>query len=230
MTTRELLVLVGAIIVAACGDSSISRAAAKGGADQIAEEMVKALNNSHIGRSASHPPDGESGARAAFTHKAFTTATEITGEVFTPNQAVFAEVRIRPGLDSRQPLGPDAMATYISRLGEIGKTNTERWIAAEGADAAQASPALTLIFIANREYLFDGPNWKPGQPARALTRRGSIPKVALDKWTELVAKRGDRLDDPLTILLVDGLFVDSTFQQDAFDAAIVAAEKLLRPR
>jgi hypothetical protein len=97
------------------------------------------------------------------------------------------------------------------------------------SDESSNSPSLILAGIAFHDFLFEGGQWKNGNPDRAITRLGTLTSDAVSRWKAAVGSK-DEAYGAWSLLAVDSLFVNDTFQQSVFDAAFPIAQKLLSAR
>lgn len=157
--------------------------------------------------------------------KAVNTGLATTGESLDNLGRFQLHMAFRGWFLARRPLRPEVLANYASRLGKIDKTTIDAWRAAESKSAEVGnSPTLTLAAIAFQDFLFDGGEWRKGNPQRALARLGSLTKDAESRWKD-AAKGGTYA--AWALLAVDDLFVNDIFQPLVFDAALPIAQKLL---
>ena len=132
---------------------------------------------------------------------------------------------------ARRPLRPENVAMYVSRYAKIDQTTVEKWRAAQGKSGTVGnSPTLTLSAIVFQEFLWTGSDWKKGNPDQALARLGTLSADAVLRWASTAKSNGNEAYGTWTLLAVDGLFVNDSFQQSAFDAAYPIAVRLLSSR
>jgi hypothetical protein len=207
-------------------------------ADRVAAAMVAALkaNPGALGQApalevAASLQGDEKAAYQGTPRKVRDVAAATTGESHTGMQAMQVVMDIDGWFLSRRPLGTESVARYLARFAKVEKATIDKWRAAQGKSGVVGnSPTLTLNAIVFQDFLWEGADWKPGNPDRAITRLGSLSEDAVSRWNEIAKDNGSTLYGAWTLLAVDGLFVNDSFQQAVFDAAFPAAKKLLNPR
>lgn len=136
-------------------------------------------------------------------------------------------------LRSRRPVTAEKVVTYESRLKMIDRATIDVWQAAEAKSGTPGnSRLLTVAAIAFHDFLFQGAEWKDGNPTQALARLASLTPDAVTRWKAAV-KGNSYEEHPFAawaLIAVDGLFVADKFNVDAFDAALPAAQKMLNTR
>lgn len=163
--------------------------------------------------------------------KALGIALSTTGEHLDGTATFQAVVDIRGWFMARRPLSAGVVAKYLSRYGKVDRPTVEKWRAAQGKSGAVGnSPTLTLSAIVFQEYLWEGGEWKKGNPDRALTRLASLSSEPVSRWGDVASKTGSTVYGSWTLLAVDDLFVNDIFQRQVFDAVLPLATKLINSR
>lgn len=200
--------------------------------EKIAQSMVKVYRDNRY----THPfwamttDIGDDGT-AAVT-RLVKVGEESTGESHSGMEALSLISAYRGWLVSRRPLKPEIVAKYEARFKKIDKTTLEAWQdAANKISDGSNSKVLLLAAIAFQDFLFDGSEWKRGNPQRALMRLGSLPPDVVSRW-KAAAKASDGLPEEKpyaawSLLAIDDLFTNNGFQTQVFDSAFPIAEKLL---
>ena len=203
--------------------------------DNVAQAMVKALKDNHLVGGIGFMDllqlnADEKNALGSAPGEAFFISLETTGESLTDQQKLQG-VMIWGGLFmSRRPLTPEKVANYLSRFRAIDKTTVDKWrTALSNSDEPGKSLSIMLSWLAFHDFLFEGGQWKKGQPDKAIARLSSLTKDAVSRWKVAVGK-DDEAYGAWSLLAVDSLFVNDTFQQAVFDAAFPIAQKLLSAR
>lgn len=202
--------------------------------DQIAQEMMRAVkDNSPMSPLMALAATVEGDEKKIIENgqsKLLDAAMATTGEKLSGQSGAQILITYMAWLRSRRPVTAEKVAIYEARLKMIDKATIDAWQAAEAqSGTAGNSRMLTLAAIAFHDFLFQGGRWKEGNPARALTRLGSLSRDAVTRWKSTV-KGGSYEESPFAaraLIAVDGLFLNDKLQVDKFDAALPAARKLL---
>lgn len=202
--------------------------------DVIAQAMVKALRDNHaMGGLPALAITLEGDEKTAFgdaDSQALNIALATTGESLSPRQKLDAVINFRGWFMSRRPLTSEKVTNYLTRFKTIDKATVEKWRnAVSKSDESDSSPSLILAGIAFHDFLFEGGHWKSGYPDRAFARLGSLTKDAVSRWKTAVGSM-DQAYGAWSLLAVDGLFLDDSFQPSVFDAALPSAQKLIGAR
>jgi hypothetical protein len=203
--------------------------------DTAAQVMVKALRDNHLAGGSTGLFDAiglegdEKTALGSAPGDALNTALATTGEYLTDQQKFQGLAMFAGFFTSRRPLTPKKVADYLTRFQIIDKATVEKWRTAQSKSDAPGSPTLTLAGIAFHDFLFEGGQWKNGNPDRAIVRLGSLTNDAVSRWKAAVASK-DEAYGAWSLLAVDSLFVNDTFQPSVFDTAFPIARKLLSAR
>lgn len=203
-------------------------------AEQIAQQMVKAVKDnrpmSPLMALAATVEGDEKKVIGDGDTRILTAAMAATGEKLSGQSGAQILMAYMAWLRSRRPVTSKKVAMYESRLQKIDKATIDAWQAAERKSGTSGnSRMLTLAAIAFHDFLFEGGDWKDGDPARALARLGSLSPDAVTRWKSTVQDNSSE-ESPFAawaLVAVDGLFVGDKFQPDVFDAALPAAQRLL---
>jgi hypothetical protein len=158
----------------------------------------------------------------------------ITGDRLSGEAAVQVTMAYVAWLRSRRPMTAEKGAMYVARFQKIDKATIDAWHAAEANSGTRGnSRMLTIAAIAFHDFLFEGGDWKDGNPARALRRLGSLSRDAVDRWKAAV-KGGSSEETPFaaySLIAVDPLFSGDEFQPAMFNSAValVRAPSPARP-
>jgi hypothetical protein len=197
--------------------------------------MVKALRDNHLVGGSTGLFDAislegdEKAALGSAPGDALAIALATTGEYLTDQQKMQGVFMFAGMFTSRRPLTRKKVADYLARFQIINKATVEKWRTAESKSDTPGSLTLTLAGIAFHDFLFEGGQWKNGNPDRAIARLGSLTKNAVFRWKAAVGSK-DEAYGAWSLLAVDSLFVNDTFQPSVFDAAFPIAQKLLSAR
>ena len=204
--------------------------------DAVAQAMVKAVRDNHLAGGSTGLFDAiglegdEKTALGSAPGEALNTALATTGEYLDDQQKLQGLFMFAGLFTSRRPLTPKKVADYLTRFQTIDKVTVEKWRDAQSkSDALGNSPTLTLAAIVFHDFLFEGGQWKNGNPDRAIARLASLTKDAVSRWKAAVGSK-DEAYGTWSLLAVDSLFVNDTFQPSVFDAAFPIAQKLLSAR
>lgn len=202
--------------------------------DTVAQAMVKSLKDYHaMGELSGMSVTLEGDEKTAFGNadsEALKIALATTGESLTGQQKLQAVMQFRGWFMSRRPLTPKKVADYLMRFRTIDKATVEKWeVAQRKSDESSRSPCLILAGIVFHDFLFEGGQWKNGNPDRAIARLASLTKDSVSKWKAAVGSK-DEAYGAWSLIAVDSLFVNDTFQPPVFDAAFPIAQKLLSAR
>ena len=204
--------------------------------DRIAQAMVKALKDTPggLGQLPALLITLESEEEAAFKgadRKALDVAMATTGESLSGLPMFQAAIDVRGWFMSRRPLTADVVGKYVSRYGKVDKATVEKWRTVQAKSGPIGnSPTLTLSAIVFQDFLWDAGEWKKGNPERALARLGSLSTDAVSRWGTIAKSNGSEVYGAWTLLAVDALFVNESFQQALFDTALPLTAKLLVSR
>lgn len=204
--------------------------------DTIAQAMVNAVKDTHLGGSLGfldrlQLAGDEKAALGNADAEAFAIALETTGRSLTQEQTLQGMFAFGGFFMSRRPLTPAKVADYLTRFRAIDKATVDKWQAAvrKSDESAATDPSIALAWIAFHDFLFEGGQWKKGNPDRAIARLASLTKEAVSRWKTAVGT-SDALDAAWDLLAVDDLFINDTFQPSVFDVAFPVAQKLLSAR
>lgn len=202
-----------------------------------AQSMVKAVNDYDHG----HPftaltveiSEQETEATKRFFAKAQTAAEEnLSGkaamDVIFAGRAYYVYVSGRRSLTREQIA--QRIAEYEARFDKIDKTTIDAFHPDTGS--AAGTRTLVVLGIAYHSFLWEGRDWKQGNPQRALARLKTLSTDAVSHWKQ-AAKDGGIADPefaPWSLLAIDSLFVNDAFQEQVFKNAFPIAEKLLRAK
>lgn len=129
---------------------------------------------------------------------------------------------------TRRPVSDTQRADYLARLDRIDNGVIGEFNPSSSSNTGVRS--LVAGALAFHDFLFDGPQWKQGNPAAATARWKSIPPEARSDW-ERAAKEvsaGDPSMAPWSLLAVDSLFQDGKFQLQVFHEALPLAKEALQ--
>lgn len=225
--------MLGVVVVGTLCLSTISESWAAVNPDAVAQGMVKALNENQSKGSRGGLGDLEGEEKAGLKEAVngiLEAATATTGEALSDTKKFQVILQLRGWFAARTPLTPEIVAKYESRFKAIDKATLEAWRAAEEKSGMEIgnSPTLTLISLAFQDFLFEGSEWRTGNPARALHRLESFPRDVVSRWQEAAKGSGAGDVAPWSLLAVDDLFLDDAFQSQVFDAALPIAQKMLQ--
>lgn len=205
--------------------------ATKGGrvdSERVAQAMVKAWKDTRgMGERDALRTTLEGDEKMAIrgaVSKALDAALATTGET-VDNVGKFQLILALDGwFLARRPLSPEALAQYQARFSKIDKGTIDAWRTAwSKSDKVSNSPTLILAALAFQDFLFNGGEWRKGNPERALARLGSLTPDAASRWKEVA--KGSWAS--WALLAVDDLFVNDSFQPVVFDAALPIAQRML---
>ena len=232
---RMFTVFAGCVVVLSL--AAVSSTAQTPTSEQIAQQMVRSFrDNSPMSPFMALAATVEGDEKKIIDDgqaKILAAGMATTGEKLSGQPGAQIVMVYMAWLRSRRPATAEKVAVYESRLKKIDKPTIDAWQAAEAkSGTAGNSRMLTLAAIAFHDFLFQGAEWREGNPARALARLGSLSRDSVSKWKSAV-KGTSSEESPLAawaLLAVDGLFVNDRFQTEAFETALPAAQKLLSAR
>lgn len=203
------------------------RAAENPNPKTVAQEMATALRRN----AASHPfaallitlekPEAE--FLGVFFKKMMTAASEdVKG--MPAAQLHFA---LRGYYVPKRPVSDAQRADYLARLDRMDKGVIIAFNPATSTNTGVDS--LLAGALAFHDFLFEGPQWKQGNPGAALARWKTIPAEARSAWEQAAkdASTGDPSMAPWSLLAVDSLFQGDAFQLKLFQEALPLARELL---
>lgn len=171
---------------------------------------------------------GEEKAAYEEASRAFNIVLETTGERLSGQNRLWLAVDIDGWFLSRQPITYEKVAMYLSRYEKVDLATVTRWRELQALSGEVGnSPSLTLSAIVFQDFLWDGGDWRRGNPDGAFRRLGSLTRDAVSRWDQVAKANGSDVYGAWTLLAVDALFVDDAFQADRFEAALPEAERLL---
>lgn len=132
---------------------------------------------------------------------------------------------------TRRPVSAVQRADYLARLDRIDRGVIDAFSPSSSSNTG--IPSLVAGALAFHDFLFDGPQWKKGNPEVALVRWRSIPSEARSSWEQAAkeASVGDPSFAPWSLLAVEPLFQGGMFQLKLFNEALpLAAESLKTTR
>lgn len=198
------------------------------GSTAVAEQMVAAVKLASAGVSAGmNPlmalalPDVNSPAQTAFRKNVKDAAREITGESFTGQQGLNLDLALIQWMTGRVSL-----EIYGLRAQRLGKPLLQDWQAAQTAlDARQVQLTLVLLGIIFQDQLWEGADWKTGNPQRALARLKGLPSDVVKKWAAASKTAEFPFAAANSLVSVDSLFSGDVFQLQRFEEALPLAKK-----
>lgn len=197
-------------------------------ATAVAEQMVAAVKLASAGVSADiNPlmalasPNVNSPAQTASRKNVKDAAREITGESFSGQEGFNLELALIQWMTDRQSLD-----VYAVRARRLSKPFLQDWQSAQTAlHGGQAQLTLVLLGIIFQDQLWEGEDWKAGNPQRALARLKGLPADAVQKWAEASKTVKISFAAANSLLSVDSLFSDDVFQLQRFEEALPLAKK-----
>jgi hypothetical protein len=207
--------------VAAAIDTSLR------GPPLIARQMVQAFNATHVLSPIAALSFSVGSAEGAAINdggtRLWNAGLAITGDRISNQSGAQVLLAYGAWLRSRRPMTAQKVAMYESRFHKIDKATIDAWQVAEAKSGTPGnSRMLTLAAIAFQDFLFQGEEWKEGNPARALHRLGSLSRDAVERWKAL-AKGDSNEEAPFaawSLIAVDTLFSADEFQTDVFNTTL----------
>jgi hypothetical protein len=207
--------------------------------DKVAQAMVKGLRDEHCEQcrdlQSMYTTELKVGDRGTAYQDSLKQAENIVisnVKNFLDNSGKLKlKINIHSNFMSKKPLTPEKVSVYLTRFRTIDNTTVEKWCSYLGRFSGTVSPHLVYGLIAFKDFLFEGGQWKKGNPDRVLVRLASLDKNALYRWETAIGRSKTlyaEVSSGLWVLLaIDGLFVNDSFELSVFDAAFPIAEKLL---
>lgn len=153
--------------------------------------------------------------------------TAVAGESVSGLPAAQLLFAMRGYYVPKRPVSYAQRADYLARLGLIEKGVIAALNPAQSSNTGVHS--LVAGALAYHDFLFEGPQWKPGNPGAALARWKTIPAEARSAWEQAAkdASTGDPSMAPWSLLAVAPLFQGDAFQLKLFQEALPLARELL---
>lgn len=193
----------------------------------VAQEMATALKRN----AATHPFAALATTlekpEDAFLGQFHQKMTAVAGESVSGMPAAQLVFAMRGYYVTRRPVSDAQRADYLARLGLIEKGVIAALNPAQSSNTGVHS--LVAGALAYHDFLFAGPQWKPGHPGVALARWKTLPAEARSAWEQAAkdTSTGDPSIAPWSLLAVDSLFQSDAFQLKLFQEALPLARELL---
>jgi hypothetical protein len=197
----------------------------KVGPQTIAAKMAAAVSRASAGVSGGMNPlvalamPGVNDPGPSAVRQALREAAAVTGESFTGREAFDLELVLIQWLTGRQNI-----SDYPPRAKRVTKALLTDWQTTQTAlNARQTQLTLVLLGIVFQDDLWEGSEWKVGNPARALARLKGLPLDAVTKWATSANIPQFGFAAANSLIGVDELFIDGIFQTSLFDSALPIA-------
>ena len=123
--------------------------------------------------------------------------------------------------------GKKSPATYEARVKKLDAKLLQEWRDVLKKLDIQQSPFLTttLLWIVFQDGLWQGQDWKPGNPRLAIERLKLLTKGAVAKWAQLGNLKSPPDAAANSLVTVDALFIGGKFSTETFEAALPIAHE-----